>query len=74
MGSNGDFLWLLWPMSGFVEIGVERVNKIMVSSYFTTSPKMKASMEVATRREVKVKERREMEKNIYDFGKYYFIV
>ena len=61
-------------MSGFVEINMERVNKIMASGYFTTSSKMKAPVEVAAGREVKIRERREMGENRYDFGKYYFIV
>ena len=38
----------------------ERLNKIMASDYFTTSPKMKAPVEVAAGREVKIRERREM--------------
>ena len=38
----------------------ERLNKIMASDYFTTSPKMKAPVEVAAEREVKIRERREM--------------
>ena len=37
----------------------ERLNKIMASDYFTTSPKMKAPVEVAAGREVKIRERRE---------------
>ena len=37
-----------------------RLNKIMASDYFTTSPKMKAPVEVAAEREVKIRERREM--------------
>ena len=69
----GGFRWG-WPVSRFVEIGMERVNKIVASGYFTTSSEMKALVEVATRREVKIRERREMGENRYDFGKYYFIV
>ena len=38
----------------------ERLNKIMASDYFTTSPKMKAPVEVVAEREVKIRERREM--------------
>ena len=38
----------------------ERLNKIMASDYFTTSPEMKASAEVVDRRELKIRERREM--------------
>ena len=38
----------------------ERLNKVMASDYFTTSPKMKAPVEVAAEREVKIRERREM--------------
>ena len=38
----------------------ERLNKIMASDYFTTSPKVKAPVEVAAEREVKIRERREM--------------
>ena len=53
---------------------MERVNKIMASGYFTTSSKMKAPVEVAAGREVKIRETREMGENRYDFGKYYFIV
>ena len=52
----------------------KRLNKIMASDYFTTSPQMKAPVEVAARREVKIRERREMGENRYDFGIYYFIV
>ena len=37
----------------------ERLNKIMASDYFTTSPKMKAPVEVAVEREVKIREMRE---------------
>ena len=52
----------------------ERLNKIMALDYFTTSPQMKAPVEVAARREVKIRERREMGDNRFDFGIYYFIV
>ena len=52
----------------------ERLNKIMASDYFTTLSKMKAPVEVAVGREVKIRERREMKENRYDFGIYYFIV
>ena len=52
----------------------ERLNEIMASEYFTTSPEMKALVEVVAGREVKIRERREMGKNRYDFGIYYFIV
>ena len=52
----------------------ERLNKIMASNYFTTSPEMKALVEVVAGREVKIRERREMGDNRYDFGIYYFIV
>ena len=52
----------------------ERLNKIMASDYFNTLPEMKASVEVADGRELKIRERREMEENRNDFGKYYFIV
>ena len=52
----------------------ERLNKIMASDYFTTLPEMKALVEVAAGREVKIRERREMGENRYDFGIYYFIV
>ena len=52
----------------------ERLNKIMASDYFTTSPKMKAPVEIAAGREVKIRERREMGENIYNFGIYYFNV
>ena len=52
----------------------ERLNKIMASNYFTTSPEMKALVEVAAGREVKIRETREMGENRYDFGIYYFIV
>ena len=52
----------------------ERLNKIMASDYFTTLPEMKASMEVVVGREVKIRERREMRENRYDFVIYYFIV
>ena len=38
----------------------ERLNKIMASDYFTTSSKMKALTEVVDRRELKIRERREM--------------
>ena len=46
----------------------------MASDYFTTSLEMKALVEVAAGREVKIKERREIGENRYDFGIYYFIV
>ena len=46
----------------------------MASDYFTTLPEMKALVEVAAGREVKIRERREMGENRYDFGIYYFIV
>ena len=52
----------------------ERLNKIMALDYFTTLPEMKASMEVVVGREVKIRERREMRENRYDFGIYYFIM
>ena len=52
----------------------ERLNKIMASDYFNTLPEMKAPVEVADGRELKIRERREMEENRNDFGKYYFIV
>ena len=52
----------------------ERLNKIMASGYFTTLPKMKALVEVVAGREVKIRERKKMGKNRYDFGIYYFIV
>ena len=52
----------------------ERLNKIMASDYFTTSPEMKASAEVVDRRELKIRERREMGKKRYNFGIYYFIM
>ena len=52
----------------------ERFNKIMASGYFTTSPEMKAPVEVAIGREVKIRERREMGENRNDFEIYYFIV
>ena len=52
----------------------ERLNKIMASDYFNTLPEMKAPVEVAVGREVKIRERREMGDNRYDFGIYYFIV
>ena len=42
----------------------ERLNKIMASDYFTTSPKVKAPVEVAAEREVKIRERREMREKI----------
>ena len=42
----------------------ERLNKIMALDYFTTSPEMKASVEVAAGREVKIRERREMREKI----------
>ena len=38
----------------------ERLKKVMASDYFTTSPKMKAPVEVVAEREVKIRERREM--------------
>ena len=38
----------------------ERLNEIMASEYFTTSPEMKALVEVVAGREVKIRERREM--------------
>ena len=46
----------------------------MASDYFTTSLEMKAPVEVADGRELKIRERREMGENRYDFGIYYFIV
>ena len=52
----------------------ERLNKIMTSDYFTTSLEMKAPTEVVDRRELKIRERREMGKKRYNFGIYYFIV
>ena len=52
----------------------ERLNKIMALDYFTTSPEMKAPVEIATGREVKIRERREMGENRYNFGIYYFNV
>ena len=48
----------------------ERLNKIMALDYFTTLSKMKAPVEVAVGREVKIRERREMKENRYDFGIY----
>ena len=52
----------------------ERLNKIMASDYFTTSPEMKAPVEIAAGREVKIRERREMGDNRYNFRIYYFNV
>ena len=52
----------------------ERLNKIMASDYFITSAKMKALVEVVAGSKVKIRERREMGDNRYDFGIYYFIV
>ena len=52
----------------------ERLNKIMTSDYFTTSLEMKAPTEVVDRRELKIRERREMGKKRYNFGIYYFIM
>ena len=52
----------------------ERLNKIMDLDYFTTLLEMKASMEVVVGREVKIRERREIRENRYDFGIYYFIM
>ena len=52
----------------------ERLNKIMASDYFTTSLEMKAPVEIAARRKVKIRERREMGDNRYNFGIYYFNV
>ena len=46
----------------------------MALDYFTTLPEMKASMEVVVGREVKIRERREIRENRYDFGIYYFIM
>ena len=46
----------------------------MASDYFTTSPEMKAPAEVADRRELKIRERREMGEKRYNFGIYYFIM
>ena len=52
----------------------ERLNKIMTSDYFTTALEMKALVEVVDRRELKIRERREMGKKIYNFEIYYFIM
>ena len=52
----------------------KRLNKIMASDYFTTSPKMKAPAEVVGRSELKIRERREMGEKRYNFGIYYFIM
>ena len=45
----------------------------IVGFCFTTSPEMKAPMEVADRIELKIRERREMGEKIYNFRIYYFI-
>ena len=50
----------------------ERLNKIMASDYFTTSSEMKAPAEVVDRRELKIRERKEMGKKRYNSGIYYF--
>ena len=42
--------------------------------YFTTSREMKASAKVVDRRELKIRERREMWEKRYSFGIYYFIM
>ena len=52
----------------------ERLNKIMASDYFTTLPEMKALVEVADRRELKIRERREIGEKRYNFGIYYFFM
>ena len=44
----------------------------MASDYFTTALEMKALVEVVDRRELKIRERREMGEKIYNFGIYYF--
>ena len=52
----------------------ERLNKIMASDYFTTALEMKALVEVVDRRELKIRERREMGEKRYNFEIYYFIM
>ena len=52
----------------------ERLNKIMASDYFTTSSEMKAPAEVVDRRELKIRDRREMGEKRYNFRIYYFIM
>ena len=69
------FFLLLFFFCVVVDLALrERLNKIMASNYFTTSPEMKALVEVVAGREVKIRETREMGENRYDFGTYYFIV
>ena len=64
---DGLLLDFVWMISGFLES--------IQWPFFWTSPKMKASAEVADRRELKIRERREMgemgEKR-YNFRIYYF--
>ena len=57
-------------------LGLDRRIYFIVGFCFTTSPEMKAQMEVADRRELKelkIKEKREMGEKRYNFGIYYFI-
>ena len=69
------FFLLLFFFCVVVDLALrERLNKIMASNYFTTSPEMKALVEVAAGREVKIRETREMGENRYGFGIYNFIV
>ena len=46
----------------------------MASDYFTTALEMKALVEVVDRRELKIRERREMGEKRYNFEIYYFIM
>ena len=58
-----DFVWMIY---GFLEP--------IQWSFSWTSSEMKAPAEVADRRELKIRERREMGEKIYNFGIYYFIM
>ena len=61
---DGLLLDFVWMISGFLES--------IQWPFSWTSPKMKASAEVADRRELKIRERREMGEKRYNFRIYYF--
>ena len=55
-----------------VFLGPDQRICFIVGFCFTTSPKMKAPAEVADRRELKIRERREIREKIYNFEIYNF--
>jgi len=67
-------LWVFWVQTGSVYVcflGPNRRICFIVGFCFTTSPKMKAPAEVADRIELKIRERREIERKDIILGHYF---